>query len=115
MAHGKTGYVTVGGTTWCATEWSVSGSVDDVDVTTFCSDGTREFIGGFEEWEGSVTLLDSKGNLLDTTATAVLGNDECTYTGSILFNTHEATNDVESRFELTWGFKFTGAVVIADA
>jgi hypothetical protein len=113
MAHGKTGYVTVGGSTWCAVEWTVSGSIDEIDVTTFCSDGAREFIGGFEEWEGSVTLLDSKGNLLGGTALAVLGNDECSYSGSILFNSHEATNAVEDRFELTWGFKFTGPVTIA--
>lgn len=113
MAHGKTGYVTIGGSTWCATEWNVSGSIDEVDVTTFCSDGSREFEDGFEEWEGSVTLLDSKGNMLGSTALAVLGNDECEYSGSILFNSHEATNDVETRFELTWGFKFSGPVTIS--
>jgi hypothetical protein len=116
--HGKTGYVVVSGSsvsagTWCATEWSISGSVEGIDVTTFCSDGARDVEAGFEEWEGSVTLLDTKGNLLGNYGVIVLGNDECSYSGSIMFNSHEATNNVNEIFDLTWGFQFKGAVSIS--
>jgi len=113
MAHGKTGYVTVGSTTWCAIEWSVTGSMEEVDVTTFCSLGVKEFEAGVEEWEGSVTMYTTVGNIMGLTAGVVLGNEDCEYSGSILFNSHEATNPVGDMFESTWGFKFNGVVSIS--
>ena len=111
--HGKTGYVVFDSTTICATEWNVEFNQEELDVTTFCSDDDyKEWILGFKEANGSFTVLDCY-DLLGSSGSITLGNDEVTYSGSILVNTHSATNSVDSRFEATWGFRFSGAISIS--
>lgn len=111
--HGRTGYVTFGGSSICATEWTVEFNQDEVDVTTFCSDNDyREFLLGFKDATGTFTMLDC-GDYLGSSGNVVLGNDEVSYSGSVLMNNHSATNSVDGRFESTWGFRFTGDITIS--
>jgi hypothetical protein len=99
--------------TVCATEWNVDINIDEVDVTTFCSTGDyREYILGFKDGTGSFTTLecyDFQGSSCEVS----LGNDDVTYSGSVLVNGHSATNAVDARAEYTWNFRFTGPVSIS--
>ena len=48
--HGKTGFVTLTSATICATSWTIDRSLEEVDVTTFCSSGDfKEYISGFKK------------------------------------------------------------------
>ena len=112
--HGKTGYVVFAGATICATSWAIDRSLDEVDVTTFCSTGDyKEYISGFSEVTGSFTTLDAN-NYYGATALAIFGNDLIEYSGTILVTKCGAKNDIDSRFEHSWDFRGTGPMTISE-
>jgi hypothetical protein len=113
--HGRTGVVTLGSTTYCATDWTIKYNVQEIDVTTFCSTGDfREYMQGFKDASGTFVTLEAY-DLLDTTGSGSFGNDGVTYSGDILMNGHSVKNPVEGRVEFTWDFRFTGPVTITVA
>jgi len=104
--------VVFGGSTICATEWSIDLSIEEVDVTTFCStDDFKEYILGFKDATGSFTTLDCY-DLFGSSGEVTFGNDEVTYSGSVLVNGHSSTDSVDARWEATWNLRFTGEVTI---
>ncbi len=112
--HGKTGYITFKSADVCATNWAVNRSVEEVDVTTFCSaNDFKEYISGFAEASRSFTTLNLGGSdLFNDTGAAEFGNDDVTLSGTILITSADSNNDVGNRFETTYNFRFTGPVTV---
>lgn len=87
--HGNTGYVTVDAVAQCATSWSYSQEITNLDdnryeSTTFCS-SAREWVyeDAFPELETSIeyTLLEPIAvALLGTEADLTVGNESCLFT-----------------------------------
>jgi len=113
--HGRTGYVTFAGATICATSWTIDRSLDEVDVTTFCSTGDyKEYISGFKEVTGSFQTLTSATDYFGSTGVAVFGNDDVEFSGTILVTKASSNNSVDGRYEVSYDFRGTGPMTISE-
>jgi hypothetical protein len=113
--HGKTGFVTLTSATICATSWTLDRSLEEVDVTTFCSTGDfKEYIQGFKEATGSFTTLSSSPDYFGSTGVATFGNEDVTFSATILITKAASDNKVDGRYEVNYDFRATGPVTISE-
>ena len=108
---GKTGVVTVGGSTLCAHEWTLNLEKDLLESTDFCSDGWKEFILGLKGATGSIATYDRASGVTDPVE-VTLANDDVTFSGSA-FLTESVTTPVAEKVEYTYDVTFTGEVTEA--
>ncbi len=111
--------------------WSLDLSVDEVDVTSFDSDGWKEFLAGLKEWSGSFegnlkysdpvsgskkgqkVLFDAwKGS--DEVKTIVLEvNSEVSFTGSAFLTSLSVNVPVDDKADFSSDFRGTGELTVA--
>ena len=107
--------------------WSLNLAVDQLDVTSFSTDGAqfRSFLPGLTGWSGSCdgfldVIGDTSGQkaiqtavLTPATGTIILLTDETNgngYTGSVYFNNLSVNVAVEDSQKINLGFQGTGAL-----
>jgi hypothetical protein len=109
---GKTGTVTLGSGTICASEWSVNFEMDRLDASCFTSDGWKEFVAGLKSVTGSVTSFDDPGSLDPTALVGVtLANDDISFSGSAFLNL-AVTTPVAGLVENVYDVQFSGSVTV---
>ncbi len=73
--------------------WSLDLGADDIDVTSFDSNGWKEFLAGLKEWSGSI-----EGNFVSTDTSGQ----------KAILNAWLAGNKLVFTFEVSSGVSFTG-------
>jgi hypothetical protein len=105
---GKTGKVNGA---LCAHAWTVNLNTDRLDVTSFCSNGYREFIEGLK---GATGTISSYVRILspDGVKAVTLYNPNITITGNAYLN-ETASTMVEDKVSFEYDLQFTGTVSVS--
>lgn len=118
---GVDGALTIGGTTFVLTEFSLEVSGGIIDVTdSSCTDWREKIPSGFKDWRGT-----AKGFLLDGTATPTVGaaaascvftaESGLTYTGDGIVTTKAINLDVPGENAVTVDITIEGAGSLTEA
>jgi len=107
---GKTGLVD--GACNDIVSWTVDLETDLLDVSSFCSEGYKEYIEGLK---GGTGTLESYARYSGTSS-IVLTNSavgSVSISGDVIWNSESIENAVSGIQTFTHGFTFTGAITIA--
>jgi len=108
---GKDSVVSLGSSTLCARNWSITSDKDILDATTTCSGGNKEYIEGLVGYTGSVmsyTYVSVDSGLQGVS----ISDDEVTYSGSAFIKT-DFSGSVDGLEEFTYNLTFSGAVTVS--
>lgn len=123
---GKSGSLYVGATPNKVAEisnWSLDLGAENIDVTTFDSNGWKEYLAGLKEWSGSAggnfKFTDTNGQQaiynawLNGTTLAVelrLGTTSPKFTGTVLITGISVESPVDDKAAINFDFQGTGAL-----